>query len=349
MADIMRGPGAPEQDEGIPERFATDLGSRITLRRLQVFWAVARFDNLTVASKQLGITQPSLSQQLANFEAAVGKPLFHRRSNRMILTDAGSYVLRYAEQVLGAVQKLEGAMSEIAQGAHQTLHVAGLSSVLRALMPMASQRLQATNPHVNYDLHEGAPAEILDLLYGRRISVGLTSANAISPASSGFTQIPIFEDPYVLAVPDSLRLEDVRDPARDLPRKAQEVLNRSIQFAFGTQHTQRLQAWYDSVIPDNWPYTQVRSFELALSMARAGLGVCLVPALTAATPQGAVEGVRLYRVDFPPRRIVALLPAHHARLQPHADLIAALQAAAGALVLPEMLETPPFLRSEQGC
>jgi len=211
-------------------------------------------------------------------------------------------------------------------------------------MPLAAQTLQATHPRVNYDLHECAPADVLELLYSRRISLGLISANAIAPASSGFAQVPIVEDPYVLAVPDWLRLDDVRDPARDLPPAAREVLNRSIQFDFGSQHTQRLQAWYDTVLPDNWPYIQVRSFELALSMARAGLGVCLVPALAAATPFGAVKGVRLYRVRYPQRRIVALLPAHCARQQPHADLIAALQTAADQVRLPDMLDTPPFLQ-----
>jgi DNA-binding transcriptional LysR family regulator len=148
----------------------------------------------------------------------------------------------------------------------------------------------------------------------------------------------------VLAAPDTLRLDHVCDPERDLPPEAQEVLNRSIQFSFGTQHTKRVQAWYDSVIPGNWPFIQVRSFELALSMARAGLGVCLAPALAAATASGALEGVRLYRVHYPPRRIVAILPAHCARQQAHADLIAALKDAAEKVNLPEMFETPPFLR-----
>lgn len=342
MQDAKGGAALPGEDAA--ERIVPGLGSRITLRRLQIFWAVAHCDSLTKAAKQLGISQPSLSQQIASLEESLGQPLFERRSNRMFLTEAGGYVLRKVELVLGAVQKLDDALEEIVHGAHKTLQIAGLNSVLRVLMPPAAQRLQARYPSVNYDLHEAAPTEVLELLYGRRISVGLISATSIAPASAGFQQVPVCDDPYVLAVPERLRLDAVEDPAHDLPAEAQEILNRSIQFAFGTQHTQRVQAWYDTVIPDNWPFTQVRSFELALSMARAGLGVCLLPTLSTLALNGAMEGLRFYRVAFPPRKIVAFLPAHYVRQAPYADLIAALQAAAEAVQLPAILETPPFLR-----
>jgi DNA-binding transcriptional LysR family regulator len=346
---MQKGEHGPEplpDDAGADPIPVEQPGSRVTLRRLHVFWAVAHFENLTAASKHLGITQPSLSQQLASFEEAAGKPLFERRSNRMNLTEPGSYVLRHVEAVLGAMHRLEGAMTEIAQGAHQTVHVAGINSVLRVLMPLASRQLHERHPSVNYNLHECGPTEVLELLYGRRINLGIISEASIAPASSGFLQVPIMEDPYVLAVPDTLCLDDVSDPARDLAPEAREVLERSIQFSFGTQHTKRVQAWYDSVIPGNWPFIQVRSFELALSMARAGLGVCLAPALSAATASGGLDGVCLYRVRYPPRRIVAILPTHCARRQPYADLIAALRDAAKTAILPELRDTPPFLRAE---
>ena len=44
----------------------------ISLNQLRVFWAVAHSESLTRAAKQLGVTQPALSQQLAKLENALG-------------------------------------------------------------------------------------------------------------------------------------------------------------------------------------------------------------------------------------------------------------------------------------
>ena len=72
------------------------LGAGITLRRLQIFWVVAHSETLTKAAKQLGVAQPSLSQQISSLEGSVGAKLFERRSNRMTLTEEGRNLLRLA-------------------------------------------------------------------------------------------------------------------------------------------------------------------------------------------------------------------------------------------------------------
>jgi len=328
----------------IAAKIGGDGASGITLRRLQVFWAVAYFHNLTRASKQLGLTQPTLSQQIASLEESVGTQLFLRRSNRMFLTEAGTHLLRMAEQVLESMQQFEDGLAEICEGTRRTVHLAGLNSVLRVLLPPAMNKVHETYPRIDYDIHESAPAEVLELLYGRRISLGLIAANSIASASAGFLQVPIHDDPYVLAVPDCLDLDGVNDQRRDLGPGALAILNRSIQFAFGTPYAKRVQAWYDQVIPDNWPFAKARSFEVALGMVSAKLGVCLAPTLSCVVGDRVIEGVKLYRVDFPPRRLVALMPTHYARQQPYVALVEALQEVASSRVLPPFMDTPPFLR-----
>lgn len=331
------------QDAEPRQRLSNDTLGGLTFRRLQVFWAVAHSPTLTAASKQLGLAQPSVSQQLATLEEIVGAPLFERRSNALALTEAGRHLLRHVEKVLDSMQTLEEGLAEIGSGSQQTIHLAGLNSILRVLLPPAMEALHDAFPRIDYDIHESAPAEVLEMLYARRINLGLISSNAIAPASAGFKQIPICDDPYVLAVPTALDLSGVADPRRDLPDDARAVLMRSIQFAFGTPHSRRVQAWYDTVIPGNWPFAQARSFEVALGMVRAGLGVCLAPAMSCIVGGKPIEGVRLYRVDFPPRNVVALLPNTYLRQEPYASLIDHLKAVGGQFQNPELDATPPFL------
>ena len=324
---------------------AASAGCGITLRRLQIFWAVAHSDTLTKAAKQLGVAQPSLSQQLSGLETAVGAQLFDRRSNRMTLTEDGRSILRLAERVLNSMQALEDGVEAIGKGARQTIRLAGLSSILRVLLPRALCAVHAVMPDAEFDIHDSAPTEVLDLLYGRHINLGLIASNSIASASAGFHQVPIMADPLILVVPERLRLDDVRDGETDLAPEDRAMLNRTIQFSFGTQYSARVQAWYDRALPQNTLFARVRSYESAIAMVQQNLGVCIAPALSTLVGGKPSENVRLYRIDLEPRNIVALLAPQYLHNPAYATLIEALQAAGAECEIPPVRDLPRFLRA----
>lgn len=317
--------------------------AEITLHQLRIFWAVAHSDTLTRAAKQLGLAQPSLSQQLSKLETTVGTLLFHRRSNEMTLTEAGTYLLPKAEHVMRSMRELEDGLAQFSGGKRVTIRLAGINSVLRVILPGAVSRMQAQFPEADFDIQESAPADILELLYGRRVNIGLLAANSVAQAGVGFVQVPLVEDPYVLVVPEALDLGSVNDPARDLPSTQDDLLNQAIQFTFGTQHTNRVEEWYDRMLPRHRMVAQCRSFEVAIGLVRAGSGVCLAPALSTVIGDKALEGVRLYRINAPARQIVALVPSQYRRLEPYSNLLDTLQKVGAEFTLPTILPTPPFL------
>ncbi|MCW5714318.1 MAG: LysR family transcriptional regulator [Bauldia sp.] len=324
---------------------AAGIGSRaeMTLHQLRIFWAVAHAETLTKAAKQLGLTQPSLSQQLSKLETTVGARLFDRTPGAMALTDAGSFLLRKAEYILSNVSEATDGLRQFSDGMRATIRVAGLNSVLRVLLPPAMARLADTFPGIEFDIHETAPADALELLYGRRVNVGLVAENSIASSSVGFKAVPVASDPYVFAVPESIDLDGVTDPDGELDPAVARVLNSCIQFTFGTQHTRRVEQWYQQVLPRHRLIAQCRSYEVALGMVQAGLGVCLVPALTAFDGHKLVGGVRLYRSAEPDRSLVALLPGQYIRAEPYRSFLKALEEAGKAIDLKGILDTPPFL------
>lgn len=328
-------------------RLEARISGEITIRRLQIFWAIAHTTSLTKAAKLLGVSQPSLSQQLANLEAVIGGRLFDRTPTSMALTELGASILGRAEAVLRSLQEFEDCLPQASRAAPRTIRIAGVASVLRGLVPAALRALRAAEPQLDFDLLEAAPTEIIDLLYARRASMGLLPANAVAEAASGFRQELVAEDPYVLAVPDTLDLSGVRDLDRDLSAADRDVLLGTIQFAFGTQHTQRIQDWFDQVIPGNRLTAQARSFELVIEMVRNGLGVGVVPALSAVAGTTPIDGVRLYRIGIEPRRIVAMFPSHGRTQEPYAGLLAALREIGSRLHLPPLADAPPFVARHQ--
>ncbi len=332
---------APAPDRGDAEA-PRRRRAGITLHQLRIFWAVAHSETLTRAAKHLGLAQPSLSQQLAKLEGTVGALLFRRHATEMTLTEAGKFLLPRAEQILRHMQDLEDGLTRFSSGQRVTLRLAGINSVLRVLLPDAVAAVQARFPDAEFDIQESAPADILEMLYSRRVSIGLLAANSVAEAGIGFVQVPLVEDPYVLVVPESLELDGIADPAR-LPPAAAATLNRSIQFIFGTQHARRVADWYDHMLPEHRVVAQCRSFEVALGLVRAGSGICLAPALSTVSGGASLDGVRLYRISSESRRIVALVAAQHRREEPYQSMIEALQAAGGRLKLPAIRPTPPFL------
>lgn len=319
------------------------VGADISLRKLQIFWAVAHAGSLTRAAKILSLTQPTVSQQLAALEASVGNRLFDRSGNALVMTEFGLAFLRHAEALLRAAQELEDMVQEFGRGQMQTVRVAGVPSALRALMPPAMLAIREQAPHVDFDMHEGGPAEILDMLYARRINLALLAANSVGDLTSGFAGIPLMSDPYVLVVPAHIDLGAVRDFETDLDPETQDMLRRTIQFSFGNQHSKRLQHWFDTVFPGNRIVARGRSFELVVEMVRAGLGICVAPGLSAAPDAVALKGVRLYRLSLPPREIIGIIPAHYQRLEPYATLLPAMRAAGLALPQPALEDEPPFI------
>jgi DNA-binding transcriptional LysR family regulator len=316
----------------------------MTLHQLRIFLTVAQSSTLTRASKQLGLAQPSLSKQLAGLEESVGTRLFDRGHNRMVLTDAGRVLLRHAQSVLREVDEAEAGLREFAAGKRAIVRIAGLNSVIKALLPAALMRCGGSSSGLEVDIQEAAPGEVLEMLYSRQIHIGLIAADSVAQASVGFRQVSIIEDPYVFAIPSSINLGAIVDLS-SAPADVVRVLNSCIQFNFGTQHTLRVQQWYQRVLPSHRIIAHCRTYEVALELVRAGIGVSLVPALTAFPGERSLDGIKLFATDHGSRHTVAILPGQYLRLTPYKELVEALQVAGRSVVLPPILPMPHMIES----
>ncbi|MCB1737900.1 MAG: LysR family transcriptional regulator, partial [Gammaproteobacteria bacterium] len=64
-------------------------GSRITLRQLRAFEAVARLRNFSRAAEEMHVTQPTVSKQIRLLQEEIGLPLLEQIGKKVFLTDAG--------------------------------------------------------------------------------------------------------------------------------------------------------------------------------------------------------------------------------------------------------------------
>jgi LysR family transcriptional regulator, transcriptional activator of nhaA len=79
----------------------------LNYHHLLYFWTVAREGSVTRASQQLRLAQPTVSGQLKALEDALGEKLFERTGRRLVLTDVGRVVLRYADEIFSLGRELQ--------------------------------------------------------------------------------------------------------------------------------------------------------------------------------------------------------------------------------------------------
>ena len=326
-------------------RHAIVKTNSVTLHRLRIFWAVAKARSFTKASKLLDLAQPSLSQQMSRLEDEIGAQLFDRNRGELRLTDAGRFLLRKAELILSSVEEALVGLEEFASGARGVIAVGALSSIARNVLPGALRGLGDRFPELELDIHETAPAEAVELLYGRRLNLALLATDSQAATGTSFHSVAVCRDPYVLAVPNGLDLDRVRDVHADLAAADRAVANSTIQFNFGNQHQKRIDEWYRHVLPHYRVVAQSRTYECALSMVQEGLGVAVVPALTAAIGPGRTFDVTLYRTSLPDREIAAFIPSQYISVEPFASFLGVLRETGGAVPLPPMRGMPPLLHA----
>ena len=318
----------------------------ITFHQLRIFWTVAQASSFTKASKILGLAQPSLSQQIAKLEEEVGTQLFRRGKTNMSLTDAGTFLQHRAETILSGVEETMVGLRQYGSGQRGLISIGLLSSVARNLLPAVAERLYKDFPNIELNILEVAPAEAIDLLYGRQLSIAVLAEESIAQSRLSFSKYELFSDPYVLAVPKNIDLSKVINLSDLKNKESINIMNNVIQFEFGNQHKRRISDWFSNVLPDSRSVARTRTYEVALSMVQSGRGIAVIPALTARIGHKNLDyNVNLYSTNLSRRKIVALIPPQYTRIEPYKSFINSLVASGKKLKLPKVFPVPPILES----
>lgn len=122
--------------------------------KLKVFMAVAENGSFTIAAKALGITQPAVSQNIAELERNMGAELFTRGRGAVTLTAAGIAFKEYAEKILywySAAGQLFGPSGKLTTNKPIRISASGL--IASHFLPEALSKLLTFNPSLTFTIH----------------------------------------------------------------------------------------------------------------------------------------------------------------------------------------------------
>lgn len=148
----------------------------INYHHLLYFWTVAREGGLAPASKVLRLAPPTLSGQIRALEESFGEQLFTRQGRRLVPTDVGQVVLRYADEIFSLGRELTFAVKGRAPGRLSPLRV-GIADVVPKLVVrrLLEPALHVADP-VRLVCHEDAYDRLLARLAVHELDLVLADA-----------------------------------------------------------------------------------------------------------------------------------------------------------------------------
>lgn len=267
-----------------------------TLRQLQYASAVEESLSFRRAAERCHVSQPSLSAQIAELEAAMGVALFERDRRRVLVTAAGKELLDRARRLLIEADDLVGAARGAADPLAGTLRIGVIPTISPYLLPSATPALRAAYPRLTTVWVEDKTATIVRALEDGALDAALL---ALEAEIGDVEHEVVADDPFVLATrPD--------DPlgTRSSPVKHSE-LRRARVLLLDDGHCFRDQALaFCSRAGANELEFRATSLPTLTQMVAGGAGVTLLPQLAVSTEAHRARlSVRAFATPAPHRTI----------------------------------------------
>ena len=271
----------------------------MNLRDLKYLVALADHRHFGRAAEACFVSQPTLSTQVRKLEEELGVALVERAPRRVMLTPVGIEIAERARKVIADVEQ----MAEIARRSMDpeagTVRLGLFPTLAPYLLPHVLPAIRRKFPRLELLLVEEKTDQVLARLRDGRLDAGVL---ALPLHDEQLHVEPLFDEPFVLAVPRSHALASRASvPVSELDDRHLLLLEEG--------HCLRDQALEVCRLAgaDERDGFRATSLETLRQMVAAGVGVTLLPTLAVKPPVSNSAEIRLVPFgDPPPSRRVAM-------------------------------------------
>jgi LysR family transcriptional regulator, low CO2-responsive transcriptional regulator len=180
-----------------------DLDRSVTLRQLRTFKTVADLKSFSLAAVQLRLSQPSVSYQVKELEAALGLPLLDRLGKRVHLTEAGSVLYSYVRRTLDVLDEAGLALEEMRGIKRGNLRVGASTTVGIYLLPAALGAFKKLHPGLVISLEIGTRARVQEQVLNNELDLAVVGPALKDP---DLAILPFVSDELVVVAPAGHKL-----------------------------------------------------------------------------------------------------------------------------------------------
>ena len=275
----------------------TDKSFQPTLAGLRAFVAVAEKRHFGSAATALAVSQSTLSQALAALETGLGTRLVERSTRRVRLTQEGVQLLPLAQGVIAATDAFSAAAAGTSDPLQGSLRLGLIPTVAPYVLPSVLAGLAIRLPALTLRVIEDQTERLLAALRDG----GLDAALIALPAdAAGITEIPIYDEDFLLAVPPGHPLSG----KRRVPAAALAELPLLLLDEGHCLRDQALDVCQKAGVRAELADTRAASLATAVQCVTGGLGVTLIPQSAAPVEAARSQlGLAQFATPRPGRRI----------------------------------------------
>ncbi|MFS0788193.1 LysR family transcriptional regulator [Shouchella sp. 1P09AA] len=277
-----------------------------------LFYITAIERNFSKAAKRLYVTQPSVSQSIAQLEARLQTQLFQRQSKGVSLTKEGQLLFQQLEPAFQLIQQAEINLNERRHLKHGSVAIGASDSACKHLLLPTVQSFQHEFPNIQIKLQHGSTPQLIEKLHQGVIDLALV-------------HMPIDEEAYAIHGVFTIHSTFVvGERYQSLAREPQtiETLAHYPVLSFSQQSHARhyLHELFATHGVTVTPEVEVGAMDVLLECARIGMGVAFV---TKEFVQQELNEHTLYEVSLAeplkPRQI-GIVTSNQARLSHGASM-----------------------------
>jgi LysR family transcriptional regulator, hydrogen peroxide-inducible genes activator len=292
----------------------TDKNYQPTLAGLRAFVAVAEKHHFSSAASILGVSQSTLSQALAALETGLGVQLIERSTRRVFVTPQGRQLLPCAQAVIEAMDAFTTAAAGASDPLRGSMRLGLIPTVAPYVLPTVLAGLARRLPTLTLRVVEDQTERLLTALREGALDAALI---ALPVEAGGITEIPIYDEDFVLALPPGHPLSG----KRGVPPTALAQLPLLLLDEGHCLRDQALDICRKAGVQAELANTRAASLATAVQCVTGGLGVTLIPQSAAPVESARSRlGLAQFAAPRPGRRIGLAFRSSSGRGESHRQL-----------------------------
>ncbi|HWE08449.1 MAG TPA: LysR family transcriptional regulator [Solirubrobacteraceae bacterium] len=172
-------------------------------RRVLTFRAVAHHRSFSRAARELALSQPSVSNQVAALEREVGARLLERRPGGMRLTREGEILLEHADAIAERFRLADAQLRDATERQRTRLRIGALPSALAGFVPEAVAHLRRARPDTRVTFDEGTSQVLAARVASGELDLAIAYRDTTWPRPDppGVQRHPLLHERFMVALP----------------------------------------------------------------------------------------------------------------------------------------------------
>ncbi|AIS53101.1 transcriptional regulator, LysR family [Thermoanaerobacter kivui] len=168
----------------------------MTLRHLKIFLTVCEKGSMTAAANHLHMTQPPVSQAIAELEEYYGVKLFERFGRKIYLTNEGEKLYSYASHILALADEAQKQLLDLSQNG--ILRVGASMTIGTAILPFIIKDFYQSYPKTYIQPVVDNTTTIIKMIETAKLDMAIVEGLV---SSADIIKIPVYDDELVLICP----------------------------------------------------------------------------------------------------------------------------------------------------